>query len=140
MTLTLKNKFVDQTPLAVLCQVPREANPQYAVTDPRRHIADPVSRQAVGGRKAKESDHPRRGRHLISDDAILKKEFFNLSECSEATQALKISLTWGIIIRHKGCLFRYHENPPTLSGVEPATLVAQALAGSATVAHDVRLP
>ncbi|GFW22825.1 hypothetical protein TNCV_2380401 [Trichonephila clavipes] len=59
-TLTLKKKFVDQTPLAVLRQVPREADPQYAVSDPRRHIADPVSRQAVGGRKTKESDLPRR--------------------------------------------------------------------------------
>ncbi|GFU15499.1 transposon Ty3-I Gag-Pol polyprotein [Trichonephila clavipes] len=34
----------------------READPQYVVTDPRRHIADPVSRQAVGARKTKESD------------------------------------------------------------------------------------
>ncbi|GFU20466.1 transposon Ty3-I Gag-Pol polyprotein [Trichonephila clavipes] len=33
-----------------------EADPQYVVTDPRRHIADPVSRQAVGARKTKESD------------------------------------------------------------------------------------
>ncbi|GFS95274.1 CCHC-type domain-containing protein [Trichonephila clavipes] len=46
--------------LAVLRQVPREADPQYVVTDPRRHIADPVSRQAVGARKTKESDLPRR--------------------------------------------------------------------------------
>ncbi|GFY20540.1 retrovirus-related Pol polyprotein from transposon 17.6 [Trichonephila clavipes] len=60
MTLTLKKKFVDQTPLAVLRQVPREADPQYAVTDPRRYIADPISRQAVGGRKTKESGLPRR--------------------------------------------------------------------------------
>ncbi|GFU73046.1 retrovirus-related Pol polyprotein from transposon 297 [Trichonephila clavipes] len=37
-----------------------EADPQYVVTDPRRHIADPVSRQAVGARKTKESDLPRR--------------------------------------------------------------------------------
>ncbi|GFV21485.1 hypothetical protein TNCV_2737581, partial [Trichonephila clavipes] len=44
--------------LAVLRQVPREADPQYVVTDPRRHIADPVSRQAVGARKTK-SDLPR---------------------------------------------------------------------------------
>ncbi|GFW33878.1 retrotrans_gag domain-containing protein [Trichonephila clavipes] len=29
--------------LAVLRQVPREADPQYVVTDPRRHIADPQS-------------------------------------------------------------------------------------------------
>ncbi|GFU94256.1 transposon Ty3-I Gag-Pol polyprotein [Trichonephila clavipes] len=37
-----------------LRQVPaREADPQYVVTDPRRHIADPVSRQAVGARKIK---------------------------------------------------------------------------------------
>ncbi|GFS63492.1 CCHC-type domain-containing protein [Trichonephila clavipes] len=50
-TLTLKKKFVDQTPLAVLRQIPREADPQYAVSDSRRHIADPVSRQAVEGRK-----------------------------------------------------------------------------------------
>ncbi|GFY48522.1 CCHC-type domain-containing protein [Trichonephila inaurata madagascariensis] len=41
-------------------QVPREADPQHAVSDPRRHIADPVSRQAVGGRKTKKSDLPRR--------------------------------------------------------------------------------
>ncbi|GFU82770.1 CCHC-type domain-containing protein [Trichonephila clavipes] len=44
-------KYADQTLLAVLRQVPREADPQYVVTDPRRHIADPVSRQAVGARK-----------------------------------------------------------------------------------------
>ncbi|GFV16817.1 CCHC-type domain-containing protein [Trichonephila clavipes] len=50
----------DQTLLAVLRQVSREADPQYVVTDPRRHIADPVSRQAVGARKTKESDLPRR--------------------------------------------------------------------------------
>ncbi|GFU68464.1 hypothetical protein TNCV_2772101 [Trichonephila clavipes] len=37
----------DQTLLAVLRQVPREADPQYVVTDPCRHIADPVSRQAA---------------------------------------------------------------------------------------------
>ncbi|GFY24344.1 transposon Ty3-I Gag-Pol polyprotein [Trichonephila clavipes] len=49
-------KYADQTLLAVLRQVPREADPQYVVTDPRRHIADPVSRQAVGARKTKESD------------------------------------------------------------------------------------
>ncbi|GFT64227.1 CCHC-type domain-containing protein [Trichonephila clavipes] len=36
------------------------ADPQYVVTGPRRHIADPVSRQAVGARKTKESDLPRR--------------------------------------------------------------------------------
>ncbi|GFV72484.1 CCHC-type domain-containing protein [Trichonephila clavipes] len=44
-------KYADQTLLAVLRQVPREADPQYVVTGPRRHIADPVSRQAVGARK-----------------------------------------------------------------------------------------
>ncbi|GFT08020.1 CCHC-type domain-containing protein [Trichonephila clavipes] len=49
-------KYADQTLLAVLRQVPREADPQYVVTDPRRHIANPVSRQAVGARKTKESD------------------------------------------------------------------------------------
>ncbi|GFT93468.1 transposon Ty3-I Gag-Pol polyprotein [Trichonephila clavipes] len=59
-TLALKKKYADQTLLAVLRQVPREADPQYVVTDPRRHIADPVSRQAVGARKTKESDLPRR--------------------------------------------------------------------------------
>ncbi|GFU54132.1 hypothetical protein TNCV_109561 [Trichonephila clavipes] len=60
-TLALKKKYADQTLLAVLRQVPREADPQYVVTDPRRHIADPVSRQAVGARKlSKESDLPRR--------------------------------------------------------------------------------
>ncbi|GFV37402.1 CCHC-type domain-containing protein [Trichonephila clavipes] len=41
-TLALKKKYADQTLLAVLRQVPREADPQYVVTDPRRHIADPV--------------------------------------------------------------------------------------------------
>ncbi|GFU40291.1 hypothetical protein TNCV_2517521 [Trichonephila clavipes] len=46
-----EKKYADQTLLAVLRQVPREADPQYVVTDPRRHIADPVSRQAVGARK-----------------------------------------------------------------------------------------
>ncbi|GFY07785.1 hypothetical protein TNCV_4133821 [Trichonephila clavipes] len=55
-TLALKKKYADQTLLAVLRQVPREADPQYVVTNPRRHIADPVSRQAVGARKTKESD------------------------------------------------------------------------------------
>ncbi|GFT52734.1 transposon Ty3-I Gag-Pol polyprotein [Trichonephila clavipes] len=55
-TLALKKKYADQTLLAVLRQVPREADPQYVVTDPRRHIADPVSRQAVGAGKTKESD------------------------------------------------------------------------------------
>ncbi|GFV64400.1 CCHC-type domain-containing protein [Trichonephila clavipes] len=55
-----EEKYADQTLLAVLRQVPREADPQYVVTDPRRHIADPVSRQAVGARKTKESDLPRR--------------------------------------------------------------------------------
>ncbi|GFT92273.1 CCHC-type domain-containing protein [Trichonephila clavipes] len=59
-TLALKKKYADQTLLAVLRQVPREADPQYVVTDPRRHIADPVSRQAVEARKTKESDLPRR--------------------------------------------------------------------------------
>ncbi|GFV32600.1 CCHC-type domain-containing protein [Trichonephila clavipes] len=58
-TLALKKKNADQTLLAVLRQVPREADPQYVVTDPRRHIADPVSHQAVGARKTKESDLPR---------------------------------------------------------------------------------
>ncbi|GFW90974.1 retrotrans_gag domain-containing protein [Trichonephila clavipes] len=48
---TADKKYADQTLLAVLRQVPREADPQYVVTDPRRHIADPVSRQAVGARK-----------------------------------------------------------------------------------------
>ncbi|GFT46075.1 hypothetical protein TNCV_629851 [Trichonephila clavipes] len=47
-TLALKKKYADQTLLAVLRQVPREADPQYVVTGPRRHIADPVSRQADG--------------------------------------------------------------------------------------------
>ncbi|GFU58713.1 hypothetical protein TNCV_932591 [Trichonephila clavipes] len=59
-TMALKKKYADQTLPAVLRQVPREADPQYVVTDPRRHIADPVSRQAVGARKTKESDLPRR--------------------------------------------------------------------------------
>ncbi|GFV60298.1 hypothetical protein TNCV_3469341 [Trichonephila clavipes] len=73
-TLTLKKKFVDQIPLAVLRQVPREADPQYAVTDPRRHIADPVSHQAVGGRKTKKSDLPR------SHDVILGWNFLEASQ------------------------------------------------------------
>ncbi|GFV22406.1 transposon Ty3-I Gag-Pol polyprotein [Trichonephila clavipes] len=38
---------------------PTRGRSQYVVTDPRRHIADPVSRQAVGARKTKESDLPR---------------------------------------------------------------------------------
>ncbi|GFX17368.1 hypothetical protein TNCV_3425571 [Trichonephila clavipes] len=39
---------------------PTRGRSQYVVTDPRRHIAYPVSRQAVGARKTKESDLPRR--------------------------------------------------------------------------------
>ncbi|GFS90622.1 transposon Ty3-I Gag-Pol polyprotein [Trichonephila clavipes] len=74
MTLTLKKKFVDQTPLAVLRQVPREADPQYAVSDPHHHIADPVSHQAVGGRETKESDLPR------SHDVILGWDFLEASQ------------------------------------------------------------
>ncbi|GFW90341.1 CCHC-type domain-containing protein [Trichonephila clavipes] len=38
---------------------PTRGRSQYVVTDPRRHIADPASRQAVGARKTKESDLPR---------------------------------------------------------------------------------
>ncbi|GFX20354.1 transposon Ty3-I Gag-Pol polyprotein [Trichonephila clavipes] len=67
-------KYADQTLLAVLRQVPREADPQYVVTDPRRHIADPVSRQAVGVRKTKESDLPR------SHDVILGWDFLEASQ------------------------------------------------------------
>ncbi|GFU99706.1 CCHC-type domain-containing protein [Trichonephila clavipes] len=59
------------TLLAVLRQVPREADPQYVVTNPRRHIADPVSRQAVGARKTKESDLPRRMRLLEASQAVI---------------------------------------------------------------------
>ncbi|GFW14755.1 transposon Ty3-I Gag-Pol polyprotein [Trichonephila clavipes] len=73
-TLALKKKYADQTLLAVLRQVPREADPQYVVTDPRRHIADPVSRQAVGARKTKESDLPR------SHDVILGWDFLEASQ------------------------------------------------------------
>ncbi|GFW91616.1 retrotrans_gag domain-containing protein [Trichonephila clavipes] len=72
-TLTLKKKFVDQTSLTVLRQV-QEADPQYAVSDPRHHIADPVSRQAVGARKTKESDHP------WSRDVILGWDFLEASQ------------------------------------------------------------
>ncbi|GFY24702.1 hypothetical protein TNCV_1017481 [Trichonephila clavipes] len=72
-TLALKN-HADQTLLAVLRQVPREADPQYVVTVPRRHIADPVSRQAVGARKTKESDLPR------SHDVILGWDFLEASQ------------------------------------------------------------
>ncbi|GFX35682.1 retrovirus-related Pol polyprotein from transposon 297 [Trichonephila clavipes] len=57
--------------LAVLRQVPREADPQYVVTDPRRHIADPVSRQAVGARTTKESDLPRRMGLLEASQAVI---------------------------------------------------------------------
>ncbi|GFW18229.1 CCHC-type domain-containing protein [Trichonephila clavipes] len=39
---------------------PTRPIPNTTITDPRRHIADPVSRQAVGARKTKESDLPRR--------------------------------------------------------------------------------
>ncbi|GFU95172.1 transposon Ty3-I Gag-Pol polyprotein [Trichonephila clavipes] len=67
-------KYADQTLLAVLRQVPREADPQYVVTDPRRHIADPVSRQAVGARKTKQSDLPR------SHDVILGWDFLEASQ------------------------------------------------------------
>ncbi|GFT42399.1 transposon Ty3-I Gag-Pol polyprotein [Trichonephila clavipes] len=56
------------------CQVPREADPQYVVTDPRRHIANPVSRQAVGARKTKESDL--QGGH----DVILGWDFLEASQ------------------------------------------------------------
>ncbi|GFV21216.1 CCHC-type domain-containing protein [Trichonephila clavipes] len=73
-TLALKKKYADQTLLAVLRQVPREADPQYVVTDPRRHIADPVSRQAVGARKTKESDLPRS--HVV----ILGWDFLEASQ------------------------------------------------------------
>ncbi|GFS58822.1 CCHC-type domain-containing protein [Trichonephila clavipes] len=48
------HRLVNQT------QESLDSDPQYVVTDPRRHIADPVSRQAVGARKTKESDLPRR--------------------------------------------------------------------------------
>ncbi|GFW11275.1 CCHC-type domain-containing protein [Trichonephila clavipes] len=70
-TLALKKKYADQTLLAVLRQVPREADPQYVVTDPRRHIADPVSRQAVGARKTKESDLPRRMGLFRASQAVI---------------------------------------------------------------------
>ncbi|GFS54091.1 transposon Ty3-I Gag-Pol polyprotein [Trichonephila clavipes] len=71
-TLALKKKYADQTLLAVLRQVPREADPQYyVVTDPRHHIADPVSRQAVGARKTKESDLPRRMGLLEASQAVI---------------------------------------------------------------------
>ncbi|GFU28099.1 retrovirus-related Pol polyprotein from transposon 17.6 [Trichonephila clavipes] len=50
---------------------PREADPQYVVTNPRRHIADPVSRQAVGARKTKESDLPRRMGLLEASQAVI---------------------------------------------------------------------
>ncbi|GFU82018.1 CCHC-type domain-containing protein [Trichonephila clavipes] len=66
-----EEKYADQTLLAVLRQVPREADPQYVVTDPRRHIADPVSRQAVGARKTKESDLPRRMGLLEASQAVI---------------------------------------------------------------------
>ncbi|GFV86132.1 CCHC-type domain-containing protein [Trichonephila clavipes] len=70
-TLALKKKYADQTLLAVLRQFPREADPQYVVTDPRRHIVDPVSRQAVGARKTKESDLPRRMGLLEASQAVI---------------------------------------------------------------------
>ncbi|GFU06541.1 transposon Ty3-I Gag-Pol polyprotein [Trichonephila clavipes] len=60
-----------QTLLAVLRQVPREADPQYVVTDPRRHIADPVSRQARSEGKTKESDLPRRMGLLEASQAVI---------------------------------------------------------------------
>ncbi|GFU17017.1 hypothetical protein TNCV_2479691 [Trichonephila clavipes] len=73
-TLALKKKYADQTLLAVLRQVPREADPQYVVTDPRRHIADPVSRQAVGARKTKESDLPRRISNLRRHKQVSRRQ------------------------------------------------------------------
>ncbi|GFU97954.1 CCHC-type domain-containing protein [Trichonephila clavipes] len=65
-----EEKYADQTLLAVLRQVPREADPQYVVTDPRRHIADPVSRQAVGAGKLK-SDLPRRMGLFRASQAVI---------------------------------------------------------------------
>ncbi|GFU79482.1 hypothetical protein TNCV_872511 [Trichonephila clavipes] len=38
---------------------------------PRRHIADPVSRQAVGARKTKQSDLPRRMGLLEASQAVI---------------------------------------------------------------------
>ncbi|GFX50257.1 transposon Ty3-I Gag-Pol polyprotein [Trichonephila clavipes] len=45
---------------------PTRADPQYVVTDPRRHIADPVSRQAVGARKTK-GERPSKEKVLFAD-------------------------------------------------------------------------
>ncbi|GFX06902.1 retrovirus-related Pol polyprotein from transposon 17.6 [Trichonephila clavipes] len=49
-------RTADNRPVCFHCGRPGHADPQYVVTDPRRHIADPVSRQAVGAGKTKESD------------------------------------------------------------------------------------
>ncbi|GFU74901.1 transposon Ty3-I Gag-Pol polyprotein [Trichonephila clavipes] len=77
-TLALKKKkYADQTLLAVLRQVPREADPQYVVTDPRRHIADPVSRQAVGARKTK--------RERPSKETVDKNELVLEDICRDST-------------------------------------------------------
>ncbi|GFT24179.1 hypothetical protein TNCV_2064211 [Trichonephila clavipes] len=50
-TLALKKKYADQT-LSPFYAKSTKADP-HVVTDPRRHIADPVSRQAVGARKTR---------------------------------------------------------------------------------------
>ncbi|GFW74573.1 hypothetical protein TNCV_2414721 [Trichonephila clavipes] len=53
---------------------PTRGRSQYVVTDPRRHIADPVSRQAVGARKTKESDLPRRVRPRVLKSSVDRQD------------------------------------------------------------------
>ncbi|GFV04918.1 transposon Ty3-I Gag-Pol polyprotein [Trichonephila clavipes] len=73
-TLALKKKYADQTLLAVFTPSPTRGRSPIRRYSPRRHIADPVSRQAVGARKTKESDLPR------SHDVILGWDFLEASQ------------------------------------------------------------
>ncbi|GFW69234.1 CCHC-type domain-containing protein [Trichonephila clavipes] len=84
-TLALKKKYADQTLLAVLRQVPREADPQYVVTDPRRHIADPVSRQAVGARKTQGERPSKEVRPRVLKSSVDRQDdWMGLLEASQA--------------------------------------------------------
>ncbi|GFY69582.1 hypothetical protein TNIN_281281 [Trichonephila inaurata madagascariensis] len=65
MRLMLKKELTDQTSFLVLYLAQLEADLQHDVSDRRRGIVDLVGLQAVGMRKAKRGNFPRRGGRML---------------------------------------------------------------------------
>ncbi|GFV26608.1 transposon Ty3-I Gag-Pol polyprotein [Trichonephila clavipes] len=99
--LALKKKYADQTLLAVL-RCSTRGRSQYVVIDPRRHIADPVSRQAVGARVLRRATFQRSEAACTVNPPSTAKMTGNQLDVIIDKKPIRalVDLLWGIVFCH----------------------------------------